>query len=115
MDYVQIKKQANEILKNKTAVCSYIEYKASEQLLDKILKTICAYGNNYYNNDIQYIFIGVEEENNEANKAVPVLPIKGIYKGQLEKCKIPLIPCAHFFIQMFRLKSYLTNLMESAI
>jgi predicted HTH transcriptional regulator len=87
MDYVQIKKQANEILKNKTAECSYIEYKASEQQLDKILKTICAYGNNYYNNDIQYIFIGVEEENNEANKAVPVLPIKGIYKGQLEKCK----------------------------
>lgn len=87
MDYREIKKQANEILKNKTAECSYIEYKASEQQLDKILKTICAYGNNYYNNDIQYIFIGVEEENNEEHKAIPVLPIKGIAEGRLEKCK----------------------------
>ena len=87
MDYRQIKKQANEILKNKTAECSYIEYKASEQQLDKILKTICAYGNNYYINDIQYIFIGVEEENNEEQKAIPVLPIKGVTEGRLEKSK----------------------------
>lgn len=87
MDYRQIKKQANEILNNKTAECSYIEYKASEQQLDKILKTICAYGNNYYNNDIQYIFIGVEEEKNEEQKAIPVLPIKGVTEGRLEKCK----------------------------
>lgn len=87
MDYRQIKKQANEILKNKNAECSYIEYKASEQQLDKILKTICAYGNNYYNNDIQYIFVGVEEENNNEQKAVPVLPIKGIPEGRLEKSK----------------------------
>ncbi len=87
MDYIQIKKHANEILKNKTAECSYIEYKASEKQLDKLLKTICAYGNNYYNNDIQYIFIGVEEENNDEQKAIPVLPIKGIPEGRLEKCK----------------------------
>ena len=87
MDYKQLKEHANEILKNKSAECSYIEYKASEQHLDKILKTICAYGNNYYNNDVQYIFIGVEEENNEENKAIPVLPIKGITEGRLEKCK----------------------------
>ena len=87
MDYRQIKKLANEILKNRTAECSYIEYKASEQQLDKILKTICAYGNNYYNNDIQYIFIGVEEENNKEQKAIPVIPIIGIEEGRLEKCK----------------------------
>jgi len=87
MDYRQIKEQANEILKNRTAECSYIEYKSSEKQLDKILKTICAYGNNYYNNDIQYIFIGVEEENNDENKAIPLLPIKGIAEGRLEKCK----------------------------
>lgn len=87
MDYRQIKKQANDILRNRTAECSYIEYKASEQQLDKLLKTICAYGNNYYNNDIQYIFIGVEEENSEDNKAIPIIPIKGISEGRLEKCK----------------------------
>lgn len=87
MDYRQIKEQANEILKNRTAECSYIEYKSSEKQLDKVLKTICAYGNNYYNNDIQYIFIGVEEENNDENKEIPLLPIKGIAEGRLEKCK----------------------------
>ena len=87
MDYRQIKKQANDILRNRTAECSYIEYKASEQQLDTLLKTICAYGNNYYNNDIQYIFIGVEEENSEDNKAIPIIPIKGISEGRLEKSK----------------------------
>ncbi len=87
MDYRQVKKLANEILKNRTAECSYIEYKASEQQLDKILKTICAYGNNYYNNDIQFIFIGVEEENNKEQKAIPGIPIIGIEEGRLKKCK----------------------------
>ena len=79
MDYKQLKKSANEILRSKTSECSYIEYKASELQLDKILKTICAYGNNYYDNDTQYIFIGVSEENNENSKAIPVLPIKNKY------------------------------------
>lgn len=87
MDYTRIKEQANDILKRRVPECSYIEYKASEQQLDKILKTICAYGNNYYDNDIQYLFIGIEEENSSENKAIPVLPIKGITSGHLEKCK----------------------------
>lgn len=87
MDYERIKKQANEILENGAAECSYIEYKASASQLDKILKTICAYGNNYYNNDIQYIFVGIEETNNENNKATPILPILGIEEGRIEKAK----------------------------
>lgn len=87
MDYERIKKQANEILNSGAAECSYIEYKASALQLDKILKTICAYGNNYYNNDIQYIFIGIEETNDENNKATPKLPILGIEEGHLEKAK----------------------------
>lgn len=87
MDYERVKRQANEILKNRTAECSYIEYKSSERQLGKILKTICAYGNNYYNNDIQYIFIGVEEENDEENKAIPVISFTGIPEGRLEKCR----------------------------
>lgn len=87
MDYERIKKQANEILEAGAAECSYIEYKASALQLDKILKTICAYGNNYYNNDIQYIFIGIEETNDEHNKATPKLSILGIDEGHLEKAK----------------------------
>ena len=87
MDFERIKDQANEILKNRTAECSYIEYKASEDQLDKILKTLCAYGNDYYDNDIQYLFIGIEEENSGENKAIPILPIRGMSEGHLEKCR----------------------------
>ena len=74
------------ILENLTKENSYIEYKASVSQKDKILKTICAFANNYYENDIQYIFIGIEEENDDNNKAVPKLPIKGISEGQIENC-----------------------------
>lgn len=87
MNYEQIKTNANEILRNKSAECDYIEYKKSADQLHKILKTICAYGNNYYDNDIQYIFIGVEEANDEQNKATPILPILGIKEGTIEKVK----------------------------
>lgn len=87
MDYERIKKQANDILLSQSAECSYIEYKASSMQLDKIVKTICAYGNNYYDNDMQFIFVGVEEINDENNKAIPKLPIKGIEEGKIEKCK----------------------------
>lgn len=84
MDFKRVKKDANSILKNKSIECEYIEYKKSDSFLDKILKTICAYANNYYDNDIQYLFIGVDEENNSNNKATPKLPISGIKESQLE-------------------------------
>ena len=87
MDYEKIKKDANNILENLSSECSYIEYKSSVAQLGKILKTICAYGNNYYDNDIQYIFIGIEEVNDKNNKAIPKVPILGIEEGNLEKCK----------------------------
>lgn len=61
MNFEKIKKNANEILASRAFECSCIEYKTSCMQLGKILKTICAYGNNYYDNDIQYLFIGVEE------------------------------------------------------
>jgi predicted HTH transcriptional regulator len=87
VDYKEIKKHANEILQAGVAECSFIEYKKSCEQLPKILKTICAYGNNYYDNDIQYIFLGVEEKNDEHNKAIPITPITGIEEGAIEKCK----------------------------
>lgn len=84
MDYEAIKKQANRILRERISECSYIEYTKTAGQREKILKTICAYGNNYYDNDIQYLFIGVEEENDEKDKAVPKLPIHGLTEGELE-------------------------------
>lgn len=87
MDFERIKQQANEIIRSACPEGTYIEYKSSSQQADKILKTICAYGNNYYDHDLQYIFIGVEEVNDDHQKAVPKLPICGIEEGRLEKCK----------------------------
>lgn len=87
MNYEQIKKNANAILSSRAAGNSYIEYKSPSFHLDSILKTICAYGNNYYDNDFQYIYIGVEEENGEEGKAIPKLPIMGLAEGSLEKAK----------------------------
>jgi len=87
MDFERIKNQANKILNNRAAECNYIEYKKSADQLPRILKTICAYGNNYYDNDIQFMFIGVEEQNDGKNKAIPILPITGIEEGFIEKCK----------------------------
>lgn len=84
MDYKRIKNQANQILKNKSIECDYIEYKKTDSFLDKILKTICAYANNYYENDTQYLFIGVDEENTNETKAIPKLPINGIDKEKIE-------------------------------
>ena len=87
MDYEKIKRDANRILSDQTCECSYIEYKSSVAQSAKILKTICAYANNYYDNDIQYIFLGVEETNDETSKATPKLPILGIAEGSLEKSR----------------------------
>ena len=47
MDYEKIKKQANRILENLSSENSYVEYKATSSQLSSILKTICAYANNY--------------------------------------------------------------------
>ena len=58
MDYERIKKLANDILRNQVAECSNFEYKASADQLDRILKTICAYGNNYFDSLLQFCFKG---------------------------------------------------------
>ena len=86
MNFEQIKKHANAILRNFWMHLHRIQKKTSEQLAE-ILKTICAYWNNYYDNDIQYIFIGVEERNDENAKSIPILPIIDIDEGVLEKSK----------------------------
>ena len=79
-----LKEIANDYLRAGNIECSHIEYKASGNQLDKILKTICAFGNNYYDNDFSFIYIGVEEENSIIAKGTPKLPIKGIEKSKLE-------------------------------
>lgn len=77
---------AHSIIENNRAECDFVEYKKSYQQEDKILKTICAYANNFMNRDYGYLFIGIEEQDDKTNdiKAIPVRPITGLLEGQLE-------------------------------
>lgn len=115
------KNEANEYLKKRKAECSHIEYKNSEEQLDKILKTLCAYANNYCENEYSFIFIGVEELNNDNVKSIPKLPIKGVEEAHLETAKNKInslrpyiYPNAKFEIltNTFESKHYLLIVME---
>ena len=97
MNYSLLKEKTNSFLLNREKESSFIEYKKNEDKLGSVLKTICAYANNYMDNDYSYIFIGVEEINDNENKAIPTLPIHGIKPGKMEIVKNKLL----------NLKSYL--------
>lgn len=66
----------------------YIEYKKSleQPIKAKVLKTVCAYANNYMNREIGLIFIGVEEVDNKetGEKAIPKRPINRIKTSMIE-------------------------------
>ncbi len=65
--------------------CDFIEYKRSAEQRDSILKTACAFANNYMNREIGLILIGVEElDETGGEKAVPKRPILGIDPSRLE-------------------------------
>ena len=86
MKLSDIKKIAHSILENQNVENSFIEYKKSINFKDKILKTACAFANNYMNNEINFLFIGVEEVDNKENgeKAIPKRPISGIKESMIE-------------------------------
>ncbi len=81
-----IKKMAHSIIENQKIENSFIEYKKPAKFKDKILKTACAFANNYMNNEIGLIFIGIEEIDNKENgeKAIPKRPITGIKESMIE-------------------------------
>ena len=84
MNPIAIKAKANECLTEKRGECSFLEYKKSEKQLDKILKTICAFGNNYFDNDLSLILVGVEENDAEDGKGTPQTPIVGVSAARME-------------------------------
>ena len=86
VDFDRIKKHANSILLNQSAECDYIEYKKSADIKDGILKTACAFANNYMNREIGLIFIGIAEVDDAetGRKAIPVRPISGIDEARIE-------------------------------
>lgn len=99
------------------------EYKKSYQQEDKILKTICAYANNFMNRDYGYLFIGIEEQDDKTSgiKAIPIRPITGLLEGQLESAEnhikslfkyIQPTPMCHFISNQIDGKWYLVVVVE---
>ena len=81
-----IQKMARDIIESGAVESDYIEYKKSASGRDTILKTACAFCNNYMNREIGLIFIGVEEVDDKENgiKAVPKRPISGVDDEKIE-------------------------------
>ena len=81
-----IRKMAHDIIDRCAVESDNIEYKKSADVKAGILKTACAYCNNYMNREIGLIFIGVEEVDDAGNgiKAIPQRPIPGIDEGRIE-------------------------------
>ena len=80
-----IQRMAHDILEKGSIENDYIEYKKSATFKDKILKTICAFANNYMNREIGLLFIGIEEVNDPktGEKAISKRPIYGIEESLL--------------------------------
>ena len=122
MKIQQTKENANKILATQCEECSYIEYIPNIDNVDAVLETLCAYSNNYFNNALQYLFIGVDKLQNQNNKTIPKLPIKGLEKNQIEIIKNILqslrpflCPSINFEIitNEFQCKEYLLILVKS--
>ena len=81
-------RMAHDIIDRCAVEDDHIEYKksASDVVKDGILKTACAFANNYMNREIGLLFIGIEEEADDATgrKAVPLRPISGIDEAVIE-------------------------------
>ena len=88
MKIEDIRRMAHDIIDHCAVENDNIEYKksASDEVKDGILKTACAFANNYMNREIGLLFIGVAEEDDEetGRKAVPVRPISGIDEARIE-------------------------------
>lgn len=86
MKIEDIRRMAHDIIDRCAVENDHIEYKKSGEHQDGILKTACAYANNYMNREIGLLFIGIEEVDDEATgqKAVPVRPISGIDEARIE-------------------------------
>lgn len=85
MQLSNIEFMARAIVELGRVECDFIEYKRSDASKASILKTACAYANNYMNREIGLILIGVEELDEETGeKAVPKRPVMGVDEALLE-------------------------------
>lgn len=81
-----IRRMAHDIIVKGSIENDYIEYKKSATFKNKILKTVCAFANNYMNRELGLLFIGIEEVDDATTgeKAVPKRPISGIGESLIE-------------------------------
>lgn len=81
-----ILRMAHDIIEKCAVESDCIEYKKTASIKDTILKTACAFANNYMNREIGLLFVGIEEEDDEntGRKAVPMRPISGIEEAKIE-------------------------------
>ena len=70
MKLSNIEFMAQAIVELKRVECDFIEYKKSVEQWASILKTACAYANNYMNREVGLILIGVEEMDEETARAL---------------------------------------------
>ena len=86
MQIEDIKRMAHTVLEQNHIETDYIEYKKSVNFKSGILKTACAYANNYMNRELGLIYIGVEEVDDKktGEKAIPVRPISGLKESMIE-------------------------------
>ena len=59
MQIEDIRRMSHAIIQNRRIENDFIEYKKSASFKGKILKTACAYANNYMNREIGLLFIGI--------------------------------------------------------
>lgn len=87
MKQTDIERMAYDILDRQAVESDQIEYKKSAEIKESVLKTACAFANNYMNREIGLIFVGVEEVNDQetGEKAIPLRPISGIKASLIEK------------------------------
>ena len=86
MKRADIERIARETLERGLPESDCVEYKKSDTFAAKILKTACAFANNYNNRELGLLFIGVDEVDDPSRdaKAVPVRPIAGVAPESVE-------------------------------
>ncbi|MCD7807751.1 MAG: putative DNA binding domain-containing protein [Erysipelotrichaceae bacterium] len=126
MNIKDLQENAHYIIENNSVECDYVEYKKSYKQSDKILKTLCAFANNYMNRNYGYLFIGVEEVNDTENKikAIPQRPILGLDEGQLEAAEnhvralfkhVQPTPTCHFVFDKIDDRWYMVVIVEPSM
>lgn len=80
----------DDLLKGNVVESDRLEYK-TDWNPEPILRTICAFANDFYNFGGGYIIIAIEEID-----GVPILPPKGINTSQLDKIQKDLIRICSF-------------------